>query len=288
MTRRRNDGPAEPRDPEPTSAGGPGDNDDGPSPKFPPSPPPPRRWPVALFVPNLLGYLRAFLSFRGLRHALRRRPREALRAWTAAASLDLLDGAVARGLDQCSEFGVLLDIAADNVLRTTVWISAIVEASRSHNSTDFVEIEICAWAAVVCLEWITMFCSQNSQRNDSHWKDVNGKNPDEAEAESCSSPPFWVRAVFKNNFRSPAGMLAIYGLFVAPLGTYVWYADWSTKSSWPWLLLTEEVASWLIWASYVGRLLSAGVEVWICHRYLASVIARDERQGLERKEGKHA
>ena len=92
--------------------------------------------------------------------------------------------------------------------------------------------------------------------------------------------------MFHNNFRSPLGAFAIFGLFVAPLGTYVWLADRSAKSSWPWLVLSDEGASRLIWAAYAGRLLSASVELWLCFDYLRKVIAKDARPRARRKEEK--
>ena len=236
-------------------------------------------WPVLLYIPNILGYIRIILSFYGFRYALRNQPPKALNIWIAAAMLDLFDGAAARMLNQCSQLGILLDVVADNILRTVVWIAAMMEA-RSYTPTK--ENEICLWSGVICLEWITFFCSQNNQMTQKgdrhiHWKDVDARR-EEAEA-----APAWVQAVFKNNFRSVPGALAIYGLFVAPFGTYIWYADHLQKSSWPSQLLSEESMSILIKASYAGRLLSASVELWLCYEYVIGVIARDRRQNLNRR-----
>lgn len=238
-------------------------------------------WPVALYVPNLLGYLRILLSFAGLRCAVRRRPNEALNTWIAAALLDLIDGAAARRLDQCSRFGVLLDIVADNVLRTVAWVSAMMESSRSDGAKTDV-VCLCA-AIVICLEWTTMFCSQSSQaanqsdEHDQHWKDVRSKS-------DRAPPPLWVQAVFRNNFRSFPGVLAIYGLFVAPFGTYVWCADdWAAKATWPYRILSEQTILALLATSYAGRLLSAMIELWLCCEYLRGVIALDSRKRAKQK-----
>ena len=116
-----------------------------------------------------------------------------------------------------------------------------------------------------------------------HWKEANCN---QGSAERRKPPPLWVRAVFRNNFRSPLGVFAIFGLFVTPLGTYVWLADRSSKSSWPWMVLSEEGISNLIWAAYAGRLLSASVEMWLCFDYLRKVIAKDARPRVRRKDGK--
>lgn len=237
-------------------------------------------WPVLLYIPNILGYIRIILSFYGFRYALQNQPPKALNIWIAAAMLDLFDGAAARMLNQCSQLGILLDVVADNILRTVVWIAAMMEA-RSYTPTK--ENEICLWSGVIFLEWITFFCSQNNQMTQKgdrhiHWKDIDVRR-EEAEA-----APAWVQAVFKNNFRSVPGALAIYGLFVAPFGTYIWYADHLQKSSWPSQLLSEESMSILIKASYAGRLLSASVELWLCYEYVRVEIARDRRQNLNRRD----
>lgn len=237
-------------------------------------------WPVVLYIPNLLGYLRILLSFYGLKHALQQHPNKALNIWIVAAILDLFDGIAARMMNQCSQFGILLDIVADNILRSIVWISTMIESSKSTTSG---EIEICVWVAIICLEWITMFCSQSNEPNEKdkdqnvHWKDVKTKS---------EPPPFWVQAVFKNNFRSPAGVLAMCGLFVAPLGSYIRCADRVNKSTWPFQFLPEDAISILVKISYAGRLLSAIVELWICRNYLMKVIARDavsKQTGVKQK-----
>mmetsp|Transcript_12737 Transcript_12737/g.31092 ORF Transcript_12737/g.31092 Transcript_12737/m.31092 type:complete len:312 (+) Transcript_12737:73-1008(+) len=239
-------------------------------------------WPVLLYIPNLLGFLRILLSFYGLKHALRHHQSQALNIWIVAALLDLIDGVTARMLNQCSQVGVLLDIMADNILRTAVWVSSMIASSNFEPADN----ENCIiWVAIICLEWITMFCSQNktNQEGDpgAHWKDVEKKS---LLAESnITQPPFWVQAVFKNNFRSPLGVFAIYGLFVAPFGTYVFYADHLAKETWPSRLLSEHAISLLVYISYAGRFLSALVEIWICYDYLGSIVAKEKRQSLKQK-----
>ena len=251
-------------------------------------------WPVALYVPNLLGYLRILLSFHGMKHSIELHFNKALNTWIAASVLDLIDGIAARKLNQCSQFGILLDIIADNILRTVVWISCVIlvisnrhDDGSSSSGGSSVSV-ICAWTIIICLEWITMFCSQCDQASRKgevqigrHWKDVKRKGN-----ETMSHPPFWVQAVFNNNFRSPSGILAIYGLFVAPLGSYVWNASnvstTNNETTWPTKLFSEQVIMILIATSYVGRTLSAAVELWLCWRYLSNIIARDS-YGRKRK-----
>lgn len=241
-------------------------------------------WPVIFFVPNLLGYLRILLAFLGLKYALRLQPSKALNIWIAAALLDMIDGVAARRLNQCSRFGILVDIVADNILRTIVWISSMIVAAKIDAISDST---ICVWAAIISLEWTTMFCSQSSQTesmedSNIHWKDVKRKSA--MNEGKKAPPPFWVQAVFRNNFRTLPGMFAIYGLFAAPFGSYVWCADWmSSKETWPSRLLPEQILSALIMMAYVGRLVSALVELWLCYNYLSGIIARDSIQKTYRK-----
>ncbi len=247
-------------------------------------------WPVILYIPNLLGYVRILLAFHGMKLSIQQHFNKALNTWIAAAILDLIDGIAARKLNQCSQFGILLDIIADNILRTAVWISCILlvaserKNADANNSTNI----ICAYTAIICLEWMTMFCSQCNQasREDEaqsghHWKDIKRKGNE------SSNPPFWVEAVFSNNFRSSSGILAIYGLFVAPLGSYVLYASNSSttiSTTWPTHLLSEQLILILIIIAYIGRSLSAAVELWLCWQYLRGVIARDSCCSTKNKE----
>ena len=214
-------------------------------------------WPVALFIPNLLGYLRIVLSFIGLNYALQSQPNIALNIWIVAALLDCIDGMAARILNQCSEFGVLLDVIADNTLRTTIWISAIIEAMKSGN--DMSSIGICVWVSIICLEWLTMFCTQ-SKEDDTHWKDMEGDDT-----------PFFVKLIFTNNFRG-AGTFAIYGLFVAPIGSYVLYV---ADQTWLVNVFAEDYLANLVLVAYVGRFTTIMVELWICKKFMKDVIAEE-------------
>ena len=212
---------------------------------------------------------------------MRKQHNDALADWAHAALLDLIDGIAARRLGQCSSFGILLDVAADNVLRTIVWMATISEACREQQSTSpnneasgyDCANEVCAYAAIVILEWVTFVSSQATQT--SHWK-----------KEMETEPPALVRFVFRNGFRNPLGFLAVYGLFVAPLGTFVWHSARQGGSTWVNEMLPENFVVVLIYLSYVGRGLSAIVELWMCCNFFRVVISRDEagRGGYEKKQ----
>jgi CDP-diacylglycerol--inositol 3-phosphatidyltransferase len=201
--------------------------------------------PVALYIPNLMGYARILLAFFGL-FISSTRPVAAIWVWLLSASLDLLDGIIARALNQTSSFGILLDISADNILRTCVWIAA---------SRDNVKVVACFF---ISLEWVTMICTQ-LHSGDAHWK-----------SERQQTDPWFIRTCFHNNFRNPLGMIVIYGLFSANMWTYG-----SQHAA-----LYETIPGFELWRylAYVGRTLGLCVEVWLCHSYLSCVIARDTEQ----------
>jgi len=177
--------------------------------------------PIALYIPNLLGYLRIALAFAGLYVAVdaavvgeeyshyaeswikRTKPVFAVLIWFTAAFLDLFDGMLARKLNQSSQFGVLLDVAADNVLRTCIWIAAAV-ASASCSWPQYVPLKdeqrvltILAAAFFPCLEWFTMFSTQvfAATGDAEHWKQARQNND-----------PYLIRWYFANNFRNPLGL----------------------------------------------------------------------------------
>lgn len=74
----------------------------------------------------------------------------ALLVFALAAALDALDGRLARAYDQSSALGVVLDIVADNVLRSSMWTAAALLDAR--------------WAlpalGFVTCEWLTLLASQ--------------------------------------------------------------------------------------------------------------------------------
>jgi CDP-diacylglycerol--inositol 3-phosphatidyltransferase len=204
--------------------------------------------PIPLYIPNLLGYARIILAFVGL-HLSGTQPGAACVTWIFSAFLDLFDGILARKLDQCSSLGVLIDIAADNILRTTVWVAVADQSSYG------VLVSI-----IISLEWTTMVCTQlHATQSGTHWK-TQRKND-----------PWLLKQVFANNFRGPLGCLVIYGLFSANIFVYgIQHPE-----------LEEKVAGLLpfftFWkyAAFCGRALSMLLELWMCKGYLSLVISRD-------------
>ena len=94
---------------------------------------------VLFYVPNIICYLRIIVSFYSV-SILQQQQKIAAATNTTddtayismgrfyvvlvciAMFTDLLDGYFARLLNQCSNTGVFLDVVADNILRTSLWM----------------------------------------------------------------------------------------------------------------------------------------------------------------------
>ena len=204
--------------------------------------------PIFLYLPNILCYVRVSLAFWGL-HLASSQPVKAVLVWVVSCFLDLVDGILARLLHQTSSFGVVLDIAADNILRSCVWI-AVVVANPAYSLPV---------ALVVNLEWFTMVATQvHAASNQSHWKASREKDP-------------WiVRYFFSNNFRNPLGILGIYGLFAANIFIY--------GSLHPTLYNSIPYFNYWMFVALVGRGLSACIEIWFLASFFAMTLEKDSSQ----------
>ena len=272
------------------------------------------RIPVVFYLPNLLGYARIALAFVGLHCAIVSLPSTfvsdtkdssvdavpspglCLLIWILSAFLDLFDGLAARRLNQCSRFGVILDILADNILRTVTWIATAIIALLSavfemesnidagEKSKQTITLKSAATVfvacSIICLEWATMLCTQLKTAEDgNHWKSQNGfihhvsstcSNGKGQAMSAHAEPPALVSEIFRNNFRSPLGVLSIYGLFSCGLWTYGSHIK-QIRSAIPYF-------KWWWALAVLGRLLSIQVEIWLCWSYLRSVLSGDENK----------
>ncbi len=104
-----------------------------------------RHLPIPLYVPNILCYIRILLSFLSISTASHVSSSDdpfrlicvTSGLWIIASILDHIDGKVARYFNQCSHFGVLLDIIADNILRGSAWMcAALASASTTTSQND--------------------------------------------------------------------------------------------------------------------------------------------------------
>ena len=233
--------------------------------------------PVVLHIPNVLCYIRILLGFWGLvlstayssrcssstnecMSSQTTTPLKAIGIWVFSAILDLFDGILARWLKQTSQFGVLLDIVADNLLRSCTWMALAISAVTQHEnlSNDFMKAEIIVLTStmVLCLEWCTMIATQlHASSHQQHWK------------EARANDPWMVRQYFANNFGNPIGTVGIYGLFTASLFAYGSFYN----------VVYENIPYFSVWRylAYAGRALSASIEVYFCTSYL-SVLLKSE------------
>ena len=181
------------------------------------------RLPIPLFIPNILCYIRIILSFLSIITASQVNTSETpfrficitSILWIISSILDHIDGKIARYFDQCSQFGVLIDIIADNILRGSTWMCVVVAALFSGASSGSKSIHSCdnnenassrngdngdnpigdgeesmlkmTYIApmlglfFISVEWMTMIASQmlTLLKEKRHWKDVgqHQKNP---------------------------------------------------------------------------------------------------------------
>ena len=206
--------------------------------------------PVVLFIPNLLCYARILSAFVGL-YTSTAYPQTSVVIWMFSAILDLFDGMLARKLHQTSQLGIFLDIAADNILRTVVWVGAIL----SSQGDSIVTLTGCA---ILSLEWFTMVCTQlHAAQYAKHWKSDR------------DSDPWLIRKVFENGFKSPLGLWTIYGLFAVPMWVYGAYQ--------PALYDSIPLYRWWMGLAIIGRVLGMTIEIWLCKGFLQVVIDRDEQ-----------
>lgn len=207
------------------------------------------RFSVALYWPNILCYARIALAFAGLGNASSK-PIFAVAIWITSAVLDLFDGMIARMLNQTSKLGVILDIIADNVLRTSVWIAVAIVTESTY-------LQLLA-LTIVCTEWITMLMTQlHSVQSGEHWKKAR------------SNDPWFVCSYFENNFRNPLGTLGIFGLFSTNL--FIFGAHFP--------VIYSRIPGFNLYLSVscLGRLISFGVELWLSIGYLSFVLDQDAR-----------
>eukprot|EP01138_Halocafeteria_seosinensis_P015677 gb/GECG01015998.1/.p1 GENE.gb/GECG01015998.1/~~gb/GECG01015998.1/.p1 ORF type:complete len:219 (+),score=9.58 gb/GECG01015998.1/:1-657(+) len=108
--------------------------------------------PVALFVPNIIGYVRVLTGVLSFPYALHS-PWMFLGLYAFSYALDALDGVAARGLNQCSRFGAVLDMVTDR------FCTCVLLLILSHLWRDLFPV----WAILLSLElvshWLSMYSS---------------------------------------------------------------------------------------------------------------------------------
>mmetsp|Transcript_31939 Transcript_31939/g.44542 ORF Transcript_31939/g.44542 Transcript_31939/m.44542 type:complete len:178 (+) Transcript_31939:76-609(+) len=156
---------------------------------------------IIFYVPNLIGYLRMCLCVCAS-FCLPRYGWSFIAILLICAFTDLIDGIAARKLNQCSHYGELLDIIADNACRTLSWIAVFVIAGER---ITYLDATMCV--IIPTTEWVSMLATQIEavNRNKKHWKRTN------------DNAPWLLQKIFKNGFKNPLGSLTIAGIFGLPL-----------------------------------------------------------------------
>jgi CDP-diacylglycerol--inositol 3-phosphatidyltransferase len=181
------------------------------------------RIPVLLYIPNILGYIRIIFAFIGLYYSILQRPILAILIWICASVLDMFDGLLARKLQQTSQFGILLDIVADNILRSIIYIATCNAASVEFYVTSTITTEtvgtqsihhiwplrsvpsptltigiilISCW--IICMEWITMLSTQLysvHQQVIANTVPIHASSSSKPSPEQCVQSPHWKTTV---------------------------------------------------------------------------------------------
>mmetsp|Transcript_4513 Transcript_4513/g.6756 ORF Transcript_4513/g.6756 Transcript_4513/m.6756 type:complete len:243 (+) Transcript_4513:76-804(+) len=206
---------------------------------------------ILLFVPNLIGYAR--LSFAVL--AAMCLPNY---VWTfiflmlLSMFTDLLDGIAARKLNQCSRYGELLDIIADNACRSLSWLAIFVV---SGSKTSCLDAALCL--IIPTMEWLAMLATQlEAFDTGRHWKT------------QADNAPWLLKKIFENGFKNPLGGLAILGIFALPL---VKLARLSLTNGSQFALILDIITPIL----YIGRALAAWAEFWVISSFFDKVLEMD-------------
>jgi hypothetical protein len=101
----------------------------------------------------------------------------------------------------------------------------------------------------------TQLHSKAGEDDGGHWK-------------ACrQNDPTFIQSIFANNFRSPLGVICIYGLFASG---YVVYAR-----NYPVLVDHIPFFDWLFYLAIIGRSITMIAEIWLCSGYLSMIIAQD-------------
>ena len=80
-------------------------------------------WKILIYVPNLIDYLRYFLSIKGMQYAFVDENWDYfIIYYFVAISMDIIDGAFARLLDQVTKYGSCLDMVCDRASVSMMYV----------------------------------------------------------------------------------------------------------------------------------------------------------------------
>ncbi|KAL4223080.1 hypothetical protein ACF0H5_016555 [Mactra antiquata] len=189
---------------------------------------------VLFFVPNLIGYIRLCLLMVSL--YLYDQPSSFILVYGLSASLDAVDGILARKLNQTSAFGAWLDVVVDLITRGALWCF------------------ISKWGYfVMVIEW-TAFVS-------THCRGADWKIPE-------NEFPLICKMVMAKGFKTPTGAYAITGIFVLPIWIYCMTSGFMTQI----LHLPIVIQQCVLITLIVGRLLGLVVELFFIQQHIKGLL----------------
>jgi phosphatidylglycerophosphate synthase len=218
-----------------------------------------------LYVPQLIGWLRVAMMVAGFYH--RGNPLMVAGSYLASLTLDMVDGAAARALDQTSRFGEVLDVTIDCFSRTFLWVLV-----ASMDSERFSLLG----AFLVSMDWLTFVCAQAmANASSTHWK-----------VEAAQGSNWLVEWAFSNNFRNVPGALANVALNILPATLYLELSAHSLESFdlkclplEPWtgtsgtFASLSQLGSLLLPCWWAGIVLCTGLQCYVVHKYLLMLLA---------------
>ena len=297
------------------------------------------RVPIPLFIPNILCYIRIILAFASIYTSSKISSTNTTSSsssttrssttskeedtspmaffylsvtailWIISSLLDHLDGKLARKYNQCSDLGVLLDIIADNILRSCSWISCLIAllnqqgtstgagtgAGTGTDALNHKDIFRLALVAVIftSMEWMTMLSMQMiaTLKRKSHWKLIPLEEikegtttfdaavaADEGLVQNNDNndkpPPWWIETIFRKSFYNPLGVITIYGSMSAGMMHFLHLQREVLLDFFPSIKMVLEGARM---TAYIGRLLALCCEMYFCLDFLRLVVRLDAR-----------
>lgn len=195
---------------------------------------------ILLFIPNIIGYIRIFLTI--LAFVMFHNPAWFLVLYGASIVFDGFDGYFARKLNQCSDFGAWLDVVVDLFSRGLLWCSL--------SQYGYL---------VIFLEWLTFVATHC---RGAKWKTTEDKFP------------WLVKNVMENGFKTAWGLVAIAGINILPLWLYMYYSGvLTTVASLP------QWVHYLCFSLLIaGRVLAAYVESFFIYDHIMFLLHNDSRK----------
>lgn len=121
---------------------------------------------IYVFVPNIIGYARIFLSLYAFAIA-KSSPLLFLVCYIGSFALDALDGMAARALQQCSHFGAILDMLVDRASTTglLVVLCGILQPSQHWCTCVLAYLAFLDVGSHFCRMYVSIFLGAQSHKD---------------------------------------------------------------------------------------------------------------------------